>query len=264
MISAVLAGLLALGIIGPFNAFGASDGSVSGRTLNILAERRPLTTGQNMEAKPAFVIVPENAPIDGATTNIKRMRILDWRTHNGECLTITGLHNVFMGWFGHRSIRIYGIFRHLNLGADVQRYRPSDILASQREYQVSAFYIYNFQLRLNSGALRGLHQYIGVPCFSKGSPYKRNPYDAKDNRRQSGPEHLLGPISRLFLRLQIPDFALVPLFFVGIIFGILGFKCIAYAADTRRDIGILGGVFIALCGGGLASGVVTHWLSITN
>ena len=75
------------------------------------------------------------------------------------------------------------------------------------------------------------------------------------------PEHSLGPISRIFLRLQIPNFALVPLFLVGIGLGFLGFKCAAYAADTRRDILIVPGLLIALCGGGIASAVFTWVIS---
>jgi hypothetical protein len=61
--------------------------------------------------------------------------------------------------------------------------------------------------------------------------------------------------------LQIPNFALVPLFLVGIAIALLGFKFAAYAADTRRDILIVPGFLIAFCGAGIASAVFTWVVS---
>jgi hypothetical protein len=61
--------------------------------------------------------------------------------------------------------------------------------------------------------------------------------------------------------LQIPNFALVPLFLVGIGLGFLGFKFAAYAADTRRDILIVPGFLIAFCGAGISSAVFTWAIS---
>ena len=75
------------------------------------------------------------------------------------------------------------------------------------------------------------------------------------------PKHSLGPISQLFVPLQIPNFALVPLFLVGIAIALLGFKFAAYAADTRRDILIVPGFLIAFCGAGISSAVFTWVIS---
>lgn len=96
--------------------------------------------------------------------------------------------------------------------------------------------------------------------FIKGDPNQTHPNDTQNKSAQSRPKHSLGPISRIFLRLQIPNFALVPLLLIGVGLAILGFKCVAYAADTKRDIFMLPGFLICLCGGGIAGGVLT-WIA---
>lgn len=102
----------------------------------------------------------------------------------------------------------------------------------------------------------------GVSRCSESDVNQNYTDNAKYHGNGSSVKHPLSPMGGIFLRLQIPNFALIPIFFIGIGLGVLGFKCAAYAAEANRDVRILWGALVALCGGGIASGAITYWLSI--
>ena len=252
MISAVFAAALALGVAGPcFGNLASSKPSPALQTpIESKAEIREFRAAKN------------SVVLNKAYDVIVFLKI----SYDHQVLFIP---NFYCPLVALDSV-IWGQFRNIANGqgkaSDAISGRKANIFTSQHNLHIIAKMIYpcQFRARQKSGALMVMGNLIRFSSGAKRDINQANTYHAKNDRHSRRPKHRSGPISGIFLRVQIPNFALVPLFFIGIGLGVLGFKGAAYAADTRRDIGILGGAFIALCGGGIASGVVTYWLSIPS
>jgi hypothetical protein len=257
VIKLILAGALALGVSRPMGGL-ARDGS--NQVTVGMVEGGPSWNDAN--AKMRFVRIAENAIVFHNSKKVIAVgQIIRPRVGRKCCfrLACKGENCAFRKDGGDLFWDFGAI---VNARTAIHNNGMSDIMSLHRHHKKASLTAKTtFKIKSDSATLLRLTQKVGTARFAKGRPNQSYADEAQNKCCDSRPEHGLGPISRIFLRLQIPDLALIPLFFIGIGLSILGFKCFAYAADTRRDAFFLIGVFVALCGGGLASGVLTWWVS---